>query len=101
MPFAMATELPVPMPMSMHGDGRDGAGHHQQQPAHHHHALGTCCTGVCGSCPVISVASGVAPRVRATAPVFTFQNAQPATPEQRVLRSLPYSIGPPPASSIA
>jgi hypothetical protein len=101
MPFAMAADMPASMPMSMAGGGGDGQCHHQQQPAHHHHALSTCCAGVCGSCPVISVASGIAPRVRVTAPVFAFQNDLSAVPEQLVLRSLPYSIGPPPVSSVA
>ena len=98
MPVAMAAEVPVPRQMSMPGDGQCA---HQHQPAHHHHALSTCCAGVCGSCPVISVSSGVAPRVPAPAPIFTFQNDLPATPGQLVLRSLPYSIGPPPPASLA
>jgi len=92
MPVAMAADLPT-RPMSMPGDGQCA---HQHQPAHHdHHALSSCCAGVCGSCPVISVSSGLAPRVPAPAPVFRFQNDVPATTGQVVLRSLPYSIGPP------
>jgi len=101
MPFAMAAEMPASMPMSMHGDGHDGHCEHQQAPAHHQHAISTCCAGVCGSCPVISVSAGVSPRVRAATPVFTFQIDLPASFSQLVLRSLPYSIGPPPASSLA
>ena len=94
MPIAMAGDTPAPMPTSMRMDGK-AAATHTHQPAHHHHALSTCCAGVCGSCPVVSVAAGVPPRIRASNRVVLFQNDLPASPEQSAVRRLPYSIGPP------
>ena len=94
MPIAMAGETPVSMPMSMRMDGK-GACTHTHQPAHHHHAISTCCAGVCGSCPVISVSAGVSPRIRASNRVVLFQNDLPTSPQQSAARKLPYSIGPP------
>jgi hypothetical protein len=94
MPIAMAGETPVPVPAPMHMAGK-GAATHTHHPAHHHHALSACCAGVCGSCPVVSVAAGVSPRIRASSRVVLFQNDLPVSPQQSAARKLPYSIGPP------
>jgi len=98
MPLAMAADVPASMPMSM--DGHTPCPH-AHQPAHHHHAISTCCAGACGTCPIISVSAGVPPRIGPSARVMVFQNDLPASPEQSAVRRLPYSIGPPPASSLA
>lgn len=92
MPVAMATESPSSMPMPMHGSGACPHGH---QPAPHQHPLSACCAGVCGSCPIIAMSAGVAPRLRASNRAMPFQNDLPAAPEQSAVRRLPYSIGPP------
>ena len=94
MPFAMASEIPAPMPVGMHGDADCG---HRHGPAghQHHHALSTCCAGVCGSCPVLAINAGLAPRIRATARVLAVQLDAPAALQHAALVHLPYAIGPP------
>jgi hypothetical protein len=98
MPLAMAAEMPGSMPMSMAGGGQ---GAHPHQPAHQHHGLTTCCAGVCGACPVISIAAGTSPQVRASTAVVTFRQVVPSTTDQSASRRLPYAIGPPRATSRA
>ena len=94
MPVAMASETPTSMPAGMRG-GADCGHRHGPAGHQHHHALSTCCAGVCGSCPVLAINAGLAPRIRTTARVVTVQLDAPAVLQHSALVHLPYAIGPP------
>jgi hypothetical protein len=101
--FLLALALvayPVTMPVVMAGEtvaaGHSGVGHGaMHHPATHHHSIAACCTGVCGSCPVLAITAGITPQVRAATRLISVHIDTPSSLEQSVLRRLPYAIGPP------
>lgn len=98
MPLAMAAETATPAHAAMHG------GEHcppSPRPApHHHHALSSCCTGVCGSCPVVAITAGITPRVQAATRFVAGRNAALVVLQLSARLRLPFSIGPPPPASL-
>jgi len=88
---------PATMPVAMlgqaaHANGQCEDMHH---PGGHHHSDGSCCVGVCGSCPVLAVQAGPVPGLTAAIPAEAGPTDAPAAPVPVAPRRLPFPIGPP------